>query len=305
MNYEQIETFLTVIACGTVSGAAQSLYVSQSTVSSRLQLLEEELGVPLILRQRGHRTVELTSYGNAFIPVASQWASLWKDTQQIRTAGAVQTLRIASVDAVNNYTLVPMFQSHIHRYPDIRLEISTFHSHEIYGLVSSRAADLGFVFSHITYPDIVSRPVYRELMYLICHKDSPYHDEMSCAELSTEKEIYLRWGQDYQSWHERHWSPAAHPLISVNTGSMLQRYMEEPGRWAVAPMSVIQGAMRSNPDLVFHTLKEAPPPRICYEIRNLYPSQNKKEITSVFDEELAEFIQADKSICTFEDWMIG
>lgn len=304
MTYEQIETFLSVITCGTISAAAQSLYVSQSTVSSRIAQLEDELGVPLLLRHKGHRTVELTAYGNAFIPVASQWASLWKDTRQIRTAGAVETLRIASVDAVNNYTLVPLFQNHIRAYPNIRLSVSTFHSSEIYGLVQSRAADIGFVFSHISYPDIVSKPVYRELMYLICHKDSPYHTDMDCAELDTAQEIFLPWGQDYQSWHDRHWSPAAHPLISVNTGSMLQRYVDEPGRWAVAPMSVIRGAMRSNPELVYFSLKEPPPPRICYEIKNLYPNQSRRDIIAVIEKELETFIAEDESICTFEDWMI-
>ena len=40
MNYQQIETFLTVIAHGSITGAAEKLFVSQSTVSSRLQQLE-------------------------------------------------------------------------------------------------------------------------------------------------------------------------------------------------------------------------------------------------------------------------
>lgn len=301
MTYEQIETFLTIISCGTISAAAQHLYVSQSTVSTRIQQLEDELGVPLILRQKGHRTIELTSYGKAFISTAGQWASLWKDTMQIKTAGAVQTLRIASVDAVNNYTLVPLFQKHIQIQPNIRLNISTHHSDEIYGLVQSRTADIGFVFSHISYPDIVVKPIYREFMYLICHKDSPYYDGISCEELETGKEIYLNWGQDYQSWHDRHWSPASYPLISVNTGSGIQRYLDEPGRWAIAPLSVIKGAMHSNLDLVYYSLNQSPPPRICYEIKNLYPNQSRKSIISILEKELDEFIASDESIGAYEE----
>ncbi|MBP3869645.1 MAG: LysR family transcriptional regulator [Faecalicoccus sp.] len=299
MTYEQIETFLTIITCKTISAAAQSLYVSQSTVSTRIQQLEDELGVPLIIRQKGHRTIELTSYGRAFIPTASQWASLWKDTMQIKTAGAVETLHIASVDAVNNYTLVPLFQKHIQTYPNIRLNISTHHSNEIYGLVQSRMADIGFVFSQISYPDIVTKPIYRERMYLLCHKDSPYHDEISCEELKVENEIFLNWGHDYLLWHERHFSAISYPLISVNTGSGMQRYLDKPGRFAIAPLSVIKGAMHSNPDLVYYSLKETIPPRICYEIKNLYPNQSRKEIINVLEKELDEFISYDESISAY------
>ncbi|MBQ1492452.1 MAG: LysR family transcriptional regulator, partial [Blautia sp.] len=78
MTYEQIETFLTVVTLGSITAASTELFVSQSTVSARIQSLEAELGAQLIIRSRGHRNLELTSYGQAFIPLASQWTSLWK-----------------------------------------------------------------------------------------------------------------------------------------------------------------------------------------------------------------------------------
>lgn len=305
MTYEQIETFLTVVSYGNISAAARYLYVSQSTVSARLSGLEEELGATLILRHKGHRSIELTGYGTAFIPIASQWAALWKDTQHLKNLANIQTLRIASIDAVNNYTLVSFFQKHIEAHPEIRLSINTHHSNEIYSLVESRTVDIGFVFSRISYADVLSRPVYRELMYLMCHKDSPYHDSMPCEELKPEEEVFLQWGQDYQSWHDRHFSPADYPLLRVNTGSMLQRYVTTPGRWAVAPMSVVQGAMRTNPELTYYTLKDPPAPRICYEITNRYPNVSHQEPIRVLEEELNEFIETDKNICSFESWMLG
>lgn len=157
----------------------------------------------------------IMTYGAAFIPTASQWLSLWKDSQNLKTLANINTLTVASVDAVNNYTFVPLFRKHIKDFPNIRLTIQTHHSDEIHGLVVSRIADVGFVFSRSPYPDIISRPVYRELMYLICHKDSDYYDGIKCAELSPENEIFLRWEMDYQQWvgkptfsfHDRFFSP--------------------------------------------------------------------------------------------------
>ena len=54
MTYEQIETFLTVITYGSISAAAKYLYVSQSTISARIQQLETELDVQLLIRQQFH-----------------------------------------------------------------------------------------------------------------------------------------------------------------------------------------------------------------------------------------------------------
>ena len=53
MTHELVESFLEVVRLQSVSAAAQALYVSQSTVSHRLQVLESELGVKLFFRQRG------------------------------------------------------------------------------------------------------------------------------------------------------------------------------------------------------------------------------------------------------------
>ena len=302
MTYEQIESFLAVVTSGSLSGAANELFVTQSTVSARIQSLEAELGVPLVIRSRGHRTIELTSYGQAFVPIAGQWTSLWKHTQKLKNSEDTQVLTIASIDSVNNYTLVRLFNQHIQNYPNIKLRIHTHHSNEIHNLVQNRMADLGFVFSRVSYPNIISRPVYRELMYLICRKDSPYHDSLSCAELSPENEIFLSWGPDYQQWHDRHWSPESYAAITVNTGSTLQRFLKEPGRWAVAPMSVIH-QISHNSDLTYYNLQTPPPPRICYEIRTRHVTMGQQKSIDIFHQELEEYIVSNPDICAFESWM--
>ncbi|MBR1408085.1 MAG: LysR family transcriptional regulator [Clostridia bacterium] len=303
MTIEQIETFLSVINTGSISAAAEALYVTQSTVSSRLQALEKELGQPLLIRAKGQHHIGLTAYGKAFIPLAGQWTALWKHTQNLKQTDNVANLTIASIDSVNNCTFVSFFNHLIDSRPLLRLHVHTFHSNEIHGLVQNRQADIGFVFTQINYPDLVSKPVYRELMYLVCHRDSPYHDGMSCDELPAEQEIYLRWGDDYQRWHDRHWSPDRYALLTVNTGSTLQRFLSRPGRWAIAPMSVIS-QMRHNSSIIHYSLKEAPPPRICYQVTSRYPSPGQEEVIRAFEKDLALFIRDNETICTFEDWML-
>ncbi len=304
MTQEHVETFLAVVTYGSISAAAGYLYLSQSTVSARIQQMEEELGAPLLIRQKGHRNVELTAFGNAFIPLAGQWATLWKDAQNLKQLTDIRTLVIASIDSVNNYTFVPLFRGMIRSHPQLKLNVRTHHSNEIHSLVESRAADIGFVFSQNNYPDIISRPVYRELMYLVCNKNSPYGNDIACRDLDPSFEVYLRWGSDYQSWHDRHWSPEHYAAITVNTGSTLQRFLDEPGRWAIAPMSVIH-EMSHDSKIVYYTLKDPPPPRICYMLTNRYQNARRRESMETFEREMFSFIEKSKDICSFEEWMLG
>lgn len=303
MNYEQIETFLAIITYGSISQASKNLYVSQSTISTRIKDLESELGVQLIIREKGHRKIELTTYGNAFISVASKWASLWKETNNIKSINNIKTLTIASIDAINNYTFVSFFSSIINDFPDIRLNIRTHHSNEIYSLISSRVADIGFVFSRISYPDIICTPIFRELMYLVCDKKSKYYNNIDCSELSPENEIFLDWGLDYKTWHDSHFAPSLFPFLTVNTGSMLQRYIKDD-IWGIAPMSVIRGAMKSNSNLTYYKLKTPPPPRICYLIKNRFIDISIGNSIEKIESRLVTYVSNDETICSFESWML-
>lgn len=113
----------------------------------------------------------------------------------------------------------------------------------------------------------------------------------------------MNWELDYKAWHNLHFSPAIHPRLIINTGSMLQRYLNDEN-WGIAPKSVIDGAMRSNPNLTFYRLK-SPPPRICYAIKNYYPNINHLESINDFEKNLTNFISQDSNICSFENWMLN
>lgn len=300
MTYEQIESFLTIVNYGNISAAADHLYVSQSTISSRIQALETELGVPLLLRQKGQRRVELTPYGESFISLAGQWAALWKDTQNMKSMAAVQTLRIAMIDVVNDYTFVPLFKSHMRKYSNIRLSLNTFHSHDLDPLIQAHTMDIGIGFRPSHYPDVVTRPIYKEAVYLVCSKDSPYYDGISPTELNPEKEIFLSWGPDFQQWHDSYWGSEVHPLLAVNNGALMRHYLDVEGSWALAPDSVVK-KLCSLGNLTSHSLSDGPPPRVIYQLTNRHPGAARQQAIEIFNEELRAFIAENESITGYDE----
>ena len=57
MDIDQARTFLAIAAHGSFLGAAKRLYVTQSTVSARVQTLETELKARLFVRNRSGATL--------------------------------------------------------------------------------------------------------------------------------------------------------------------------------------------------------------------------------------------------------
>ena len=67
MTIQQILYFVEVTETQHFTKAAQNLYVSQSSLSHAIQLLEKELEVPLFVRKSGKK-VALTHYAEEFLP---------------------------------------------------------------------------------------------------------------------------------------------------------------------------------------------------------------------------------------------
>jgi len=304
MTIDTIETFLAVIELGNISLAAQKLFVSQSTVSHRIQLLEKEIGVVLLLRQKGHRVIDVTQAGKNFIPVAQQWISLWHDTQQLLNSPDVQLLSVGAVDSIHNFTFINLYKKHMHDFPNIRLALNGHHSIEMPDLLEHRKIDIGFAFTPTRALDIICKPIYREKIYLVCHADSDYYDNMDPASLKKEDEIYLHIATDCGLWHEQFWSKNAKSRIVINNGNMLSSLLQTPNLWALAPMSVIK-SLQNNKDIVFYNLKIPPPPRICYQLTHRFPKPSTVGAINTFAKEVEDYVAGNETICHFEPWMLG
>ncbi|WP_424832682.1 LysR family transcriptional regulator [Ruegeria sp.] len=75
MQIKAIETFLCVAEVGGFHAAARKLNVTQTAISARIRLIEEETGKPLF--HRGAGGTSLTEFGRQFRPYAEQMLSLW------------------------------------------------------------------------------------------------------------------------------------------------------------------------------------------------------------------------------------
>lgn len=145
MNIENIEAFVYINHYGSFNKAAEVLYISQPTVTARIQSLERELDCRVF--DRLGKQISLTDKGKQFLPYAQQILQIYQNGKyQVQAKGHIPNeLRIGSTVSVSNY-LMPHLMLHLkRRYPHITIKLMTASTEVLIDKLKSKELDLAFI----------------------------------------------------------------------------------------------------------------------------------------------------------------
>lgn len=289
MNFLGIEAFLTIVEAGSLTKAAESLYLSQSTVSHRLKALEQELNTTLIERKKGHQIINLTAKGEEFVPIAERWIALWKDTCMLQNTEPRLNLSIGSVDSLSTYMFPSLYKQILTNKMSIDLHVRTHQSGEIYNLLDNHEIDVGFVLRQIIHKNIIIEPILKEKMVLI-RKTDEYDSKQAFhpSELDSKNEFFIDWSPSYRAWHDFWWDSSKRPHAHIDTASLMLNLMDTSKYWAIVPIS-IANAFKEVTDFQVYYILEPPPNRIVYKITHRYPKPSSIDSIKILNEYLKTF----------------
>lgn len=295
MNLADIETFLTIVNTKSITKTAEALFLAQPTVSHRLQTLEKELGFPLIVRKKGFKTVELTLQGSEFVSIAERWISLWKETQLLEQNKGRVSLSIGCTDSLNVALFASFYQKILAGPSNIDLDIHTHQSSELYSILDRHDIDIGFVYYHLHYKNVISEHIYQERMYLV-QSDEPVVRKalVHTEELDASRELFLKWDANFQIWHDKWLSGYSRPRILVDTITLLDHVWTDKSCWLIAPESVVKELYRCR-RIYVSELKNPPPDRVCYKIKHRFPNAVTEQAVRDFEELLTEYLSQTKT----------
>lgn len=123
MNLKFLETFVWVARLKSFRLTADKLFTTQASISSRIAVLEGELGVKLFLRDS--RGVSLTPEGLKVLDYAEQMLDTMSALKQsIETRSSkVGRVRIGVMDTVIHTWLSPLVAQMTDRYPRVEIEL--------------------------------------------------------------------------------------------------------------------------------------------------------------------------------------
>ena len=295
MTHQEIEVFLAVVKMGSVSGAAQALYITQPAVSRYIRALEQELGCSLLERGRGRRQVELTPQGRDFVEVAKKWERLWLETQELARRDRQRLLNIASVGSVSSYLLPDVLHRFLDQDPNRALAFHNYHSQESYTYVDEGLVDLAIISDDMYHPHVETIPAFREPMVLLTRSDSPLSGVVHPSQLDPTRELRCPWNPEYDLWHSFWFSAAASAQAQLDQMSMLESFFRWTDSWAITPLSVAK-AIQERCAVAIHPMEDGPPDRIIYY---LLGHRRKPELTAAFLSCMAEELKRYPEIESF------
>ena len=175
MELRQLNTFITIAKLKSFSKAAAELQYAQSSVTSQIQMLEQELNVKLFERL-GH-SIALTNEGRSLLPIAKEMIKLSKDAKSIggNLEEPTGTLIIGATESLCVTRLPKLFKEYRMRYPKVELMIKFGSKDEFLNSMKENTLDIAFfVEQKMEENDFIKTMEIPEPMVLLCAPEHPF-----------------------------------------------------------------------------------------------------------------------------------
>ncbi len=206
MTLQQIKYYLEVAETQQFTQAAKNLYVSQSSLSHAIQELENELGVPLFVRNI-KRKISLTEYGQKFLPYAKQVITALEEGEDALNSlkdPLSGTVKLGFYFCVANSEVPHIFRKFYDDNPDCNIFLD-FDINQGNSLIEEHL-QLGtydlLITTSETLKDCSSAPVGRQKLKVLVANNHPLANKKSIAleELQGETFINLTPHSNLDNW---------------------------------------------------------------------------------------------------------
>ncbi|CAH1203639.1 HTH-type transcriptional regulator GltR [Paenibacillus plantiphilus] len=195
MNLENIEAFVYINHYGSFNKAAEVLYLSQPSVTARIQSLERELNCKLF--DRLGKGIQITEEGKRFLPYAQQILMTYQKGKLhiTQNKSLPEELRIGCTASVSNYTIPELIPRLKQKFPNIHYKLLTGTTDDIIGKVVNKEVDIGFV-RNVNHPNLQSIKFYEDPICLYVYEGHPFltEDNLSIEDIAAQPLVFFECG---------------------------------------------------------------------------------------------------------------
>jgi DNA-binding transcriptional LysR family regulator len=224
MTLRQIRHFIAVAETGSISAAAQAVFVSQSSLTLAIQQLETDIGVRLF--DRHAKGMNLTHQGHQFLRqsyLILATVDNAKRSLQLGTESLTGKLTIGVTSLVAGYFLVELLKRFKSAYPNVTIQMIEDERPYIEHLLVSGEIDIGvLILSNIEDRDALQTEVLMHSPYRLWLPPlHPLLDHESISLADVAKLPLIQLNADEMDVHARRiWTRAGlKPEIAMKTGS--------------------------------------------------------------------------------------
>lgn len=181
---KHLTIFKTVAKTKSMSKAAKLLYISQPTISQKIQEIEEEYEIKLF--ERYSKTLFISDEGQTLLIKANQILNLYDEIEHTFTKRKLFPLKIGATLTIGSTLISPILKDLKDKYQDISFQVYIDNTNVIEDKLLCNALDIALVEGTIINQDLIIDPVIKDQVVFVCSKNYPLHkkEHISLSELS-------------------------------------------------------------------------------------------------------------------------
>jgi DNA-binding transcriptional LysR family regulator len=145
-DLELLRTFVSVVDTGGFTKAGERVNRTQSTVSQQIRKLEEQLGRPLLLRQRASKNIQLTEDGEKLISYARRLVALSLEAHSVLSAASnTHVVKLGVPEDFDVQRLMRLLAGFAREHPQVRLDTVNGISVDLHARLEAKEIDLALV----------------------------------------------------------------------------------------------------------------------------------------------------------------
>lgn len=191
LNLSQLQTFVMVVSEGSMTAAADKLFLTQPAVSQQMKNLEDELGVELVVR--GSKSIKTTAQGEVLYELAKKILNLAQQAEiSIKSVGAQLRgqLRIGTLNTIGLHLMSPVVSRLLKFNPDFKIKVDYAKGEDLIKAYENNELDV-VVLPDVqknygkTFKDTDSNILLKEEMWLVgSGKDEFYPPTVSMKDIA-------------------------------------------------------------------------------------------------------------------------
>ena len=233
MNLSALNTFLAIVETGSLVKASERLFISQSTVTSRLQSLEADIGQQLFHRKKSG--VTLTTAGIKLKRYAEAMTDLWRQAQQ-ETSLPVGVSSICNIGCHPDlWTLIGRkLSNNLHQqHPDMAMSLTQGQHGQLNQWLSTGLVDIAFTYRPVTQQNQTILKLGTEKLVLVATKpNNPLRFDPHY--------IYFDAGQDFGRKHAAAYTNAGIAKVSFSSATWALDYLLDQGGSIYLPEHLVK-----------------------------------------------------------------
>ncbi|MCC9599240.1 LysR family transcriptional regulator [Stieleria sp. JC731] len=176
MEIDQLRYFLKLAEIGNFTRAAEDLLISQPALSRSIQKLEDELGVPLVVRKS--KSLDLTDAGILMKSRAEQIMAIIDDTKaRITDDGKSGRIRLGVIPTIAPYFLPPFLKRFAEKYPKANVELHEDTTQNLLAGCSHGEIDLLVIALPIAGKHLALETLFEEELLLVLAAKHPLRNK--------------------------------------------------------------------------------------------------------------------------------